>query len=82
MDEFRLNFGLNAVSFRDLKHKIHFGLNRNGLISPKFGLSQLNSRTLIWSRFAPNSLLKEPLKPTKTKDMWMVELEIVAPSSF
>lgn len=25
--------------------------------------------------------LKEPLKPTKTKDMWMVELKIVAPSS-
>jgi hypothetical protein len=41
----RMNFGLNSVNFRNLKHKIRFGPHRNGRISPKFGLSRSNPRT-------------------------------------
>jgi pyoverdine/dityrosine biosynthesis protein Dit1 len=43
----QMNFGLNSVNFQNLKHKIRFGLHRNGRISPKFGLSRSNSRSLI-----------------------------------
>jgi hypothetical protein len=45
----RMNFGLNSVKFRNVKHKIRFGPHRNGRISPKFGLIQSNPRTLLTS---------------------------------
>jgi len=45
--KFRSNFGLNSVKFRDLKHRIRFGPNRDGRISPKFGLSRSNPRSLL-----------------------------------
>jgi hypothetical protein len=41
-----MNFGLNSVKFRNVKHKIRFGPHRNGRISPKFGLIRSNPRTL------------------------------------
>jgi len=40
--KFWSNFGLNSLKFRDLKHKIHFGPNRNRRISLKFVLSRSN----------------------------------------
>jgi hypothetical protein len=41
-----MNFGLNSVNFRNVKHKIRFGPHRNGRISPKFELIRSNPRTL------------------------------------
>jgi hypothetical protein len=45
-----MNFGLNSVKFRNVKHKICFGPHRNGRISPKFGLIRSNPGTLPYTR--------------------------------
>jgi hypothetical protein len=46
----RMNFGLNSVNFRNVKHKIRFGPQRNRRISSKFGLIRSNLRTLPRTR--------------------------------